>query len=1405
MPKPDNESLELALVPRVKSFTNQYITKGSYDGLESTINRLSVLVFNSETGNLVYRKEYSEYTSNTAVILNKSMINVESATVVMIANIALTDVKKPKEGAENQYTDLATDNVTLATLGDYTFHYTAANTVIQHPLPTDFSGFPMIGAAKDVNLTSASTDQVVVNLKVLYAKISFNISVANGTENTGTVTPSFTLSNYKVFNASKATPFAYPQTKGEPERDIFGNIVNDGSNDVIATQTSSTVSTDYAYLASTGTQYVENINTTATLGGSNAINFTFYVAESRYNHNSDLTGIYPSDTWLVGASGSSDDDVKGYSLLSDTDKKLPENMLNGVKYFYDDYIQQYKPKLAEVSTGTPATGLATYVLLDGSYTDYRGTVWDVKYKVYLGKDNAQNFHVDRNSEYVNNITIKGIRNNDSYKEYDQYGNLVDQHVWIDHRVNVSLGTQPSGTGSADDCVTITRETLIDSHIEVRPLRVKWEEGRYLSACVFLPRYNNAQITETEDGVNQNWIAIENNDGTRYRDITKYSSNGKRKYFTTDLIEDLHINNTDIETYENEKIISIKSNDCLWIYIDEYTDLDAKSPREAEIELRFYKDKNGNYDSEKYKIIQCSLHDAGGYYIETYEEYLHTYDSEDNYNLDTSPTDYTQQGIVWGLNDDDITNQSILSKNYFTISGFENTWLDGTIISEDSKYKFEFALSEDEAGFRVVDSQKEAKTLEDTGLEFTRRIAVDAQKDVTIADMSQLPESAVQYCLSKNKFYVNPDGQNHHIDIHWYLPAIDEMKTILAAGGETMFPEGNYYWSSQPAYEKVKYQGITGEHYLLIENPNYARATNGVTDAKPTNTTYRTFSIGGLSGNEPQFSEMPGYHSRTKQNRIRCAYSKTGKENAAITSPDGIGPKTIYMRAKRKDTGGNGYFMQYVPPQGTGSPETTQQFTGKDTDFLYPIKGDLADGTFSYDPIMYSAPKKGWITEVTSSTEDPVPGPERFTLGQYPGLSAYVINGPTLERIEWFTGYYTMTEGSNWKSDSKIVKDVKKKIVDYKDLESVSLNKLDGLQGIFSIAFDNGTNSQKSPKYYYEETSSEIEKTWTRHWMVPEYEYDTPTYNETLQNEPFSADNIVGRAGLYEVSAFGYTSWRVATTNAVTQSYQNESEAKEAALNNAITSAKSQVATDIETFRLANNYDLLEDSDIDYQEDEARANVDYDPTNTETTGIMNKKTYYGVSCRVNLSATVTFTKSGKREIWEYKTDTGRWYNESDTEWPNNEEVNDTEWPNFYTYNKSSDSVLHSDELTFYNGNTFTVAVADGYVIGGIKVYFSGSNTFSNNKYLRLVREGYSSNTAHPEGMTFVDGNEGYAEWGTKDGVSSISLQLVECTMTNPGWFAQNVLGQKPTINYTPEVSSANENIIIEKLEITYMKK
>lgn len=1363
------------LVPRVKSFTNQYITKAGYTTDETQISSLTVLVFNNY-GQLVHIQQPSNLSS---IELNKSMLDapgqdVTAATIVMIANVGLDKIT---DGNGNTFKKIKEDklSLTLSGMEKCTFDF-STNPVITS-IPDDFDGFPMIGGVKNVNLsaTKESQNAISVPLKILYAKINFSIYVDNGTENTGTGMQ-FTLNGYSVHNVAKKTGMAIPTEKGMPVLDFLGNIIDENVN---AENDGATVSSAYPGSTKTG----DKTGTTNVSG--QPITFTFYVAENRYNH-SGLSGIYP-DGWLTEKP---EEDVKGYNPESEEDLKK----INGVKYFYDDLIQQYKPKLAGSSSN------ATYVLLEGLYTDYRGTVWDVDYKVYLGKDNSQNFHVDRNSEYHNSITIKGIRNNDGYTETDSEGNLVDEHVWIDHRVNVTLdGTSPN---KAADCVTITRETLIDSHIEVRPLRVKWDENRYLGAAIFLPRYtsyNGSQIDEPEEGETKNWIGIENNDGTRYQDITKYSNNGKRKYFTTDLIKDLYINNLDIETSGNEKIIPINNNDCIWIYIDEYTDINATSYREAKIELRFYKE-NGSYDSEIYTIRQQPLVPVSeGVYIESYEEYLHSYDSEDKYNLNTSPTDYTQQGIVWGLYDDNITNQSILSKKYFTINGFSSTWLEGTIISGDSRYKFEFALSEDEAGFSVVDADKNAANVEDTGLEFTRRIAVDAQKNVTIADMSQIPESAVQYCLSKNKFYVDPNEQDHHIDIHWYLPAIDEMNVILEKGGEDEFPGNHYYWSSQPAYEKVTY---SSSNYLLIENPGYARATDGSTDAKPTNTTYRSISTslsnwGVLEGQEPDFDKMSGYHSRTTKNRIRCAYSKDGKTGAKITAPDGIGPKTIYMRAIRKDNGGDGYFKQYVPATATPDPDK-ETFFGTTT-YAYPIVGDLSDGSFSYDPSKYSAPGKGWITTVRSEISAPVPGADKFTLGKYPGLSPKVVEGPTLQIG---TLNYNMTEGSEWKADTKTIESADKKIVDYSNLGDVMLNKLDGTEGIFSIQFANGRNTTNNPKYLYDETVSSAKETWTRHWMVPKYEKTETTFNETVPPTPFTAENIVGRAGLYELGG----TWRVATTNIATQSYKDLNLARSAALEAAVSAAKTQLASDIETYRTQNQYDEL--PDIKYNETEAREDPDY-TERTEETGILwNKTTYYGVTCTINMSATVTFTKTGLKESWVYQPSTGRWYNESDEEWPDSSDgKEDKTWPNYYKKDSGSTGI-NKDELTFYNGNTFTVSVADGYVIGGIKVYFSESNVLSDNpvgadKYLRLVPTGYSSSNSHPDGMTYVDGDEGYAEMGIQ-GAREVSLQLVECEIYEPSWFEQ-LLGAQPSIKYNQTVSSEAQSIIIEKLEITYKKK
>ena len=90
---------EVTLVPRVRNFTNQYVTKADGDWEKETkITSLVVLVFNND-GILIYKRE-----GTSDLSLNKSMLNTTAqkdklteATVVMIANMSL-DILKDSEG-----------------------------------------------------------------------------------------------------------------------------------------------------------------------------------------------------------------------------------------------------------------------------------------------------------------------------------------------------------------------------------------------------------------------------------------------------------------------------------------------------------------------------------------------------------------------------------------------------------------------------------------------------------------------------------------------------------------------------------------------------------------------------------------------------------------------------------------------------------------------------------------------------------------------------------------------------------------------------------------------------------------------------------------------------------------------------------------------------------------------------------------------------------------------------------------------------------------------------------------------------------------------------------------------------------------------------------------------------------
>ena len=330
-PQPVFESEELTLVPRVKSFTNQYVTKAegdeaAYTQAETKITHLAYLIFDSE-GVLVHKDE-ADVQNGVGLTLNKTNLNSSetAATVVMFANVNLADIKKANE--DGSFTAIS-NTLTIEEFDDYSIHLTNAPIVLSTDLSnTGFKGFPMKGVAEGVDLTTSSKDPIVVSLQILYAKVNFEISVAAGTENQNYqgVTPSFTLSGYSVTNVPTSTPV---------------KSLND--DETIGAVESTPDGTLYEY---TGTE--DDPSKTVS---TNSSTFTFYMAESRYNHGG-TDGIYPAD--------------------------LP-----------DENRQQYKPLLATSGTGSPATGLATYVTVNGTYIDYRGTSWTVNYKVYLGKNASE--------------------------------------------------------------------------------------------------------------------------------------------------------------------------------------------------------------------------------------------------------------------------------------------------------------------------------------------------------------------------------------------------------------------------------------------------------------------------------------------------------------------------------------------------------------------------------------------------------------------------------------------------------------------------------------------------------------------------------------------------------------------------------------------------------------------------------------------------------------------------------------------------------------------------------------------------------------------------------------------------------------------------------------------------------
>ena len=573
-------------------------------------------------------------------------------------------------------------------------------------------------------VNDSPTDNLEIPLKSMYAKFTFTISVDSDQEIVGNKAPRFDLLKYAVHNIA-ATVDANSSTNG------VGEVIE-----------------------SSGEIPMGNF-----AQGATTAEFDFYLPERYLTPTRTIDDVLPAELKKKTYDESVDADQNGYR---DEDEK---------------YHQRFKNLLTEGQA-------ATYVTMTGKYTDHQEHTYDVDYKIYLGANNYNDFNINRNTHYDNNITIRGI---DDSNDQSAGGNYVS----IDWRVNIKRST-PLVIG-------LRRETLLDAHYEVRPLRL-----HLVGKDIPTGKSATVQLLNVDGTTNNlpNWIRLEASGNTRDHITTATSTSaGKRKYFTTDLVTKTLKDNTRV-TVNN----LTGNTQAVWIYVDENT---TTQSRTAIVRVTY-----DNSEPQDYKIVQHGLHAVTStdgdrtYYIEHYEEYLYNFDTADLY------AQTKEEGMPWGLNGKQLSNKYYSFNPNLTPNV---SW--PTYETKATRPYYDFYIKKHDS----FASSNGGTVREYPGQAFTTEIANNRNAGITYLTMADQANSAVEYCYNRNK--KNSDGT---VDVKWYLPAADELEDIIVAGfSEFKEFQDNYYWSSQPAYIRniFYYQdgGIVSPT-VYDDNTGYARAT-----------------------------------------------------------------------------------------------------------------------------------------------------------------------------------------------------------------------------------------------------------------------------------------------------------------------------------------------------------------------------------------------------------------------------------------------------------------------------------------------------------------------------------------------------------------------------------------------------
>ena len=576
-------------------------------------------------------------------------------------------------------------------------------------------------------LNGIPNDYIPIPLKSLYAKFSFAISVQPDQQIQEGTTPTFTLESYTLNNVPT---------------EVYAEAAKN---------------TDHTSVS--GSAITTTVGSSVTEGGS--LEFDFYLQE-RFLTPDILASEYD---YPLGTNGA---EIKE-SAVREEDRR---------------YLQRFKPKLVTNAQK------ATYITLNGYYLDHQNHNWQVSYDIYLGEDNYSDFNFKRNTNYVNNVVIRGLK-----ASKDQ--NVTGEGVFVDHRVTI--------TRSLPIIINLHRETLLDAHFEVRPMRL-----RLVGENIPTDKSATVQILN-EDGISTSsipsWIRLEKS-GTTEDHITSGVSAGKRKYFTTNLVTSTLADNGKSVTISN----LTSDNQTVWIYVDENT---TTQSRAAIVRVTY-----DNSESQDYKIVQHGLYLVEGaesgnnYYIEQYEEYLYNYDAEDSYGQTKD------EGMPWGLNEVQLSNEH----NSFKIDEDNDDW--NNYVANNTLLKYDFYIGK-------YDTFADNSVLHNyAGQHFTSDIFTKSNGEVKALTMAEQASGAVEYCYNRNKR--NADGTI--AEVVWYLPSADELEDIIVPA-YSYFKEfqDNYYWTSQPAYirnafyyeYRDSWDSNPTDAYAFVayeDNTEYARAT-----------------------------------------------------------------------------------------------------------------------------------------------------------------------------------------------------------------------------------------------------------------------------------------------------------------------------------------------------------------------------------------------------------------------------------------------------------------------------------------------------------------------------------------------------------------------------------------------------